>query len=40
MLQPRERTGASDADAAVVEEMRSKIISGEPFTERKSTFQV
>lgn len=40
VLQPRERGAAADADLAVIEEMRDKIISGEPFTERKSTFQV
>lgn len=39
-LQPRERNPADDADLKLMEQMRPKIISGEPFTERKSTFQV
>jgi hypothetical protein len=39
--QGRELPGeASEADLAVVQQMRALIISGQPFTERKSTFQV
>ncbi len=32
--------GASHADTEVMQRVRSLIVSGEPFTERKSTFQV
>jgi hypothetical protein len=39
--QGRELPGeASEADLAVIQQMRGLIISGQPFTERKSTFQV
>jgi hypothetical protein len=39
--QGRELPGeASEAELAVVQQMRGLIISGQPYTERKSTFQV